>query len=150
MIQVSQLSDGSFDVSWDPNDPKEQHLNDLTKQDFIDLIQTKLETLVPKEPDPWLYMMSSNCETGGGSTVCIMMTQALPSCADDIMFTTQEERAIRKFREKFGDYYAGALVFLTRSQFFVVHGNYIPRVLHEIKADRCSIEFHMKLYCNYA
>jgi hypothetical protein len=115
MIEVTQHSNGSFNISWDPKDPNESHLNNLTEQDFVDLIQAKLESIIPPDPDPWLYMISTNCETGGGYTACIMMTQARPCCADDFdpyymdptkPITTQQERAIRKFREKFGDYHA--------------------------------------------
>jgi hypothetical protein len=37
-IQVTEKEDGSFDISWDENDPTESILNTWTEQDFIDCI----------------------------------------------------------------------------------------------------------------
>ena len=39
MIEVTQREDGSFDISWDENDPTESILNTWTEQDFIDCIR---------------------------------------------------------------------------------------------------------------
>jgi len=38
MIEVKEKEDGSFDISWDENDPTESILNTWTEQDFIDCI----------------------------------------------------------------------------------------------------------------
>ena len=38
MIEVTEREDGSFDISWDENDPVESQLNHWTEQDFIDCI----------------------------------------------------------------------------------------------------------------
>jgi hypothetical protein len=38
MIDVKEREDGSFDISWDENDPVESQLNHWTEQDFIDCI----------------------------------------------------------------------------------------------------------------
>jgi hypothetical protein len=38
MIEVTEKEDGSFDISWDENDPTESILNTWTEQDFIDCI----------------------------------------------------------------------------------------------------------------
>ena len=38
MIEVTEREDGSFDISWDENDPTESILNTWTEQDFIDCI----------------------------------------------------------------------------------------------------------------
>lgn len=38
MIKVEENEDGSFEISWDENDPKESLLNQFTEQDFIDVI----------------------------------------------------------------------------------------------------------------
>jgi hypothetical protein len=35
MIEVTEREDGSFDISWDENDPTESILNTWTEQDFI-------------------------------------------------------------------------------------------------------------------
>lgn len=46
MIEVTQREDGTFDISWDSNDPAERLLDTWTEQDFIDLIVVKCpETL---------------------------------------------------------------------------------------------------------
>ena len=37
-IQVTEEKDGSLNISWDENDPKESLLNQFTEQDFIDVI----------------------------------------------------------------------------------------------------------------
>ena len=38
MIEVKELEDQSFEISWDANDPTEWVLNTWTEQDFIDAI----------------------------------------------------------------------------------------------------------------
>jgi hypothetical protein len=37
-IEVKELEDHSFEISWDENDPLESKLNHFTEQDFIDAI----------------------------------------------------------------------------------------------------------------
>jgi hypothetical protein len=44
-IEVTQLEDGSFDISWDENDPAESVLNTWTQEDFIKAIMNHLESL---------------------------------------------------------------------------------------------------------
>jgi hypothetical protein len=43
MIEVTEREDGSFDISWDENDPVESILNTWTNQDFIDCIRKECE-----------------------------------------------------------------------------------------------------------
>jgi hypothetical protein len=43
MIEVTEKGDGSFDISWDENDPVESILNTWTEQDFIDCIMQECE-----------------------------------------------------------------------------------------------------------
>jgi hypothetical protein len=43
MIEVTERGDGSFDISWDENDPVESILNTWTEQDFIDCIRKECE-----------------------------------------------------------------------------------------------------------
>lgn len=45
MIEVKELGDNSFEISWDENDPKESILNNFTEQDFIDVITNRLKEL---------------------------------------------------------------------------------------------------------
>ena len=45
MIDVKENEDGSFDISWDENDPQESIMNTWTEQDFIKVITDHLETL---------------------------------------------------------------------------------------------------------
>ncbi len=52
MIEVTEREDGSFDISWDENDPTESILNTWTEQDFIDCIRQECErTLVRLSTD---------------------------------------------------------------------------------------------------
>lgn len=44
-IEVTQLEDGSFDISWDENDPAESVLNTWTQEDFIKAIMNHLESV---------------------------------------------------------------------------------------------------------
>jgi hypothetical protein len=43
MIEVKVLEDGSFEISWDENDPNEKIFNNFTEQDFIDAIKEGLK-----------------------------------------------------------------------------------------------------------
>jgi len=45
MIEVNENPDGSFNISWDENDPFESMMNEWTEQDFIDAINKNLEDL---------------------------------------------------------------------------------------------------------
>jgi hypothetical protein len=49
MIEVTEKEDGSFDISWDENDPTENILNTWTEQDFIDCIMQECEKILNKE-----------------------------------------------------------------------------------------------------
>jgi len=49
MIKVNENPDGSFDISWDENDPIEKILNDFTEEDFIQALKEHLEQ-VEKNP----------------------------------------------------------------------------------------------------
>ena len=40
MISVTENDDGSFNISWDENDPAESIFNDWTEQDFIDYLMS--------------------------------------------------------------------------------------------------------------
>lgn len=46
MIEVKENEDGSFDISWDNNDPIESQMNDWTEQDFIDAIMEHCERVL--------------------------------------------------------------------------------------------------------
>lgn len=46
MIDVKEREDGSFDISWDENDPTESILNTWTEQDFIDCIMQECEKIL--------------------------------------------------------------------------------------------------------
>ena len=47
-IEVTENKDGSFDISWDENDPTESILNTWTEQDFIDCIRQECERTLSK------------------------------------------------------------------------------------------------------
>lgn len=45
MIDVKENEDGTFEISWDENDPVESVLNTWTEQDFIDTIMNEINHL---------------------------------------------------------------------------------------------------------
>ena len=48
-IKVEEKEDGSFEISWDENDPQESIFNHYTEEDFIRVITEYLDKL--KEDD---------------------------------------------------------------------------------------------------
>lgn len=46
MIDVKENEDGSFTISWDPNNPAESVLNTWTESDFIDAIMKRCEEVL--------------------------------------------------------------------------------------------------------
>jgi hypothetical protein len=42
-IEVKENEDGSFDIDWNPLDPTESFMNNLTEQDIIDAIKDHLQ-----------------------------------------------------------------------------------------------------------
>ena len=61
MINVKQLGDFEFEISWDENDPKESVFNHYTKEDFIQLVKTWIENYDENEKPV------SNCENSPDS-----------------------------------------------------------------------------------
>jgi hypothetical protein len=49
MIEVKQLEDNSFEISWDEKDLQESMFNTWTESDFIDAIQKYLDNLKEQE-----------------------------------------------------------------------------------------------------
>ncbi len=43
MIEVHENEDGSFQITWDENDPIEKILNDFTEEDFIQALKEHIE-----------------------------------------------------------------------------------------------------------
>ena len=48
-IEVQQISEHTFEISWDENDPKESVFNHFTEQDFLNIITEYINKL--KEND---------------------------------------------------------------------------------------------------
>ena len=118
--------------------------------------QEELQRII--DDDPWMFMVSDYCATGEGRTVCLMMTQANPNYPEDFVnsennyvpSTTKEYRAKRKFKEKFGDWYANRVEFLTREKFFNKYSLFLPQKLVNLKDKPCSIEYHSELHFNFS
>jgi hypothetical protein len=49
MIEVKQLEDNSFEISWDEKDPQESMFNTWTSKDFENAIQKHLDNLKEQE-----------------------------------------------------------------------------------------------------
>lgn len=45
MIEVKENEDGTFEISWDENDPQESVFNTWTEEDFIKVITEYLEQI---------------------------------------------------------------------------------------------------------
>ena len=46
MIDVKENEDGSFTISWDPNDAVESAFNTWTEQDFLDAIMKRCKEVL--------------------------------------------------------------------------------------------------------
>lgn len=49
MINCEENTDGSFTITWDPNDPTESVLNHWTEEDFIDVITERAKLIANLE-----------------------------------------------------------------------------------------------------
>lgn len=49
MIEVKQITDKVFEISWDENDPVESQFNTWKEEDFIQAISQHLESLENEE-----------------------------------------------------------------------------------------------------
>jgi hypothetical protein len=111
-----------------------------------------------KNNEYWLFLVADWFEQGCGRTFFLMMTQATPEGRDFdrdgehpyTAINTQEERAIRKFKEVFGEYFTQDLQFVTREEFFTKYSQYLPPRLFELKDELCNIDYHSKLHFNFS
>lgn len=106
----------------------------------------------------WVYMVAEYFGTGEGQTVCIMMTQAVPSHAEDfetsnnryVPCTTKEYRAVRAFHEQFGTWHLHGLRFLSKEDFFSEYSYYIPPVMMKLSNKSCYKDFHTRVHYNFS
>jgi hypothetical protein len=111
-----------------------------------------------KNNEYWKFLVADWFEQGCGRTFFLMMTQGTPEGRDydrdgENPYTpinTQEERAIRKFKEVFGEYFTQDLHFVTREEFFTKYAQYLPPRLFELKDELCNIDYHSKLHFNFS
>ena len=111
-----------------------------------------------KNNEYWKFLVADWWEQSCGRTFFLMMTQATPEGRDydrdgEHPYTpinTQKERAIRKFKEVFGEYFTQDLQFVTREEFFTKYAGYLPPRLLEVKDDLCNVDYHSKLHINYS
>lgn len=106
----------------------------------------------------WKFIAAEWWEQGCGRTIFLMMSQFTPEGRDFdkngknpyVPINTQEERAIRKFRELFGEYFTQDMKFVTREEFFTKYSQYLPPKLVELKDQLCYIEYCSKLHFNFS
>ena len=111
-----------------------------------------------KNNEYWMFMVSEWWEQGCGRTIFLGMTQAVPEGRDFdrngknpyTPINTKEERAIRKFKEKFGEYFTRDLKFITREEFFGNYSEYLPPRLYVVKDKLCSVEYFSELHFNFS
>ena len=106
----------------------------------------------------WKFIVAEWWEQGCGRTIFLMMSQFTPEGRDfdldgknpHVPINTQEERAIRKFRELFGEYFTRDMKFVTREEFFTKYSQYLPPKLIELKDQLCYIEYCSELHFNFS
>lgn len=111
-----------------------------------------------KNNEYWKFLVADWYEQGCGRTLYLMMSQFTPEGRDydrdgENPYTpinTQEERAIRKFKEVFGEYFTQYMKFITREEFFTKYAQYLPPKLVEVKDELCNIDFFTKLHINFS
>lgn len=52
MVEVTPNEDGSFEITWDENDPQESIFNTWTEEDFIRVIEQYLDELIINNEKP--------------------------------------------------------------------------------------------------
>ena len=52
MVEVTPNEDGSFEITWDVNDPQESIFNTWTEEDFIRVIEQYLDELIINNEKP--------------------------------------------------------------------------------------------------
>ena len=111
-----------------------------------------------KNNEYWKFLVADWFEQGCGRTIFLYMSQFTPEGRDYnrdgenpyTAINTQEERAIRKFKEVFGEYFTQDLQFVTREEFFTKYSQYLPPRLFELKDELCNIDYHSKLHFNFS
>lgn len=100
-----------------------------------------------EKPDLNVYVICDYAATGEGRTVMTLITRALPLSEDyanssyfdengqwkfdPTTKNTPAERAIREFKEHFGDYYAIGAEVVDRVEFFDRFGKFVPEILYK-------------------
>jgi hypothetical protein len=105
-----------------------------------------------------MYMSSSYYGTGEGQTVCLMVTQALPTALDfnrdgpspDIPINTKAYRAVREFMDTFGTWHCHGLDFHTQDDFYNEYGQYLPPIMDRLRKSRCYMNFHTEVHFNFS
>ena len=111
-----------------------------------------------KNNEYWKFLVADWWEQSCGRTIFLMMSQFTPDGRDFdlngenpyVPNNTQEERAIRKFKELFGEYFTQDMKFVTREEFFAKYSQYLPPKLVELKDQLCYIEYCSKLHFNFS
>jgi hypothetical protein len=93
-----------------------------------------------QEDDPWKFMVAWTCGTGEGSTYCLCMTA-----------THDTAVAKKRFENRFGEYYANFMNFVSREEFFSTkYSAYIPESVEELSNKPCSLEFFTEVHYNFS
>ena len=103
--------------------------------------------MTTENKDPFVYVVCDYSATGEGRTVMTLITYALPWSEDYVNESyidetgkfhfdpttknTPEERALREFKEKFGDYFAIGAEVVDRFEFFDRYGEFVPELLYK-------------------
>jgi hypothetical protein len=158
MTSQNQIPDDDLLEKWLDNPMTEEKKQEMEKY-REEYLQARKEAIEHKKNNEyWKFLVSEWWEQGCGRTIFLYMTQATPEGRDydrdgENPYTpinTQEERAIRKFKEVFGEYFTQDLHFVTREEFFTKYAQYLPPRLFELKDELCNIDYHSKLHFNFS
>lgn len=121
--------------------------------------------------DPNIYVVSENYATGEGLTVSILITRATPLLEDYLepsyiddqgkfhfnskTKNTANERALKEFNSKFGDFYSIGAEILDRYEFFHRYQKYVPDFLYKtLDPDQsfppAGFFWYSQIYVNYS
>jgi hypothetical protein len=158
MTSQNQIPDDDLLEKWLDNPMTQEKKEELAKY-REEYLQARKEAIEHKKNNEyWKFLVADWWEQGCGRTIFLYMTQATPEGRDYdrdgknpyVPINTQEERAIRKFKEVFGEYFTQDLHFVTREEFFTKYAQYLPPRLFELKDELCNIDYHSKLHFNFS
>lgn len=107
--------------------------------------------------NPWRFLVNDYYSSGEGRTICLMVTQALPTMEEDYdlsfsrqtAITSKEYRSVREFYKLFGEFNSRSVEFLPEHVFFARYDDCLPPLLKGLR-DKCYHKFHCQIHFNFS